>query len=404
MRLIDRNDTSLAVALVAGTVVIFERPLRLLFETARDVETRYDIDLLPGLAVLVTTLSFHQFRKRQQARQAAAEAAAEIVRERERSAELERLVAFGTALSAATDFDGVRQVFWRFMPMFARDREVWMLSPTEDGWETVIQDATATGPHREHGTLERLAASAAEWPAQEDARSNGIVVGDDVCFPMAVGERPLGVVGVRADRALLASERKALGAATALLASSLRNVQLLAEAREASLRDQLTGCFNRAYAIETLTTELARSRRSGRPLSILMFDIDQFKSTNDEYGHLTGDAILAAVAGQCASTLRAGDIKCRWGGDEFLVVLPDTPLDGAEHAGGAITREVASLRVSTTAGLISPTISVGVAVAGPADSDPLGLITRADRALYDAKQSGRNRFVVAPPAPIRAVS
>ncbi len=403
MRLIDKNDTSLAVALVAGTVVIFDRPLRMLFETARDVESRFDIDLIPGLAVLIVTLAFHQFKKRQQAKQAAAEAAAEIAMERQRSAELERLVAFGTSLSTATDFNGVRQVFWRFMPAFAHDREIWMLTRAGNGWDTVIRDATS--PSRpEPGTLERLATGAVEWPAQADARSNGVIVDNDVCFPMAVGEQPLGVVGIRSGRPLLTGERKALGAAVALLGSALRNVQLLAQARETSLRDQLTGCFNRAYAVDALTAELARSRLTGRPLSVLMFDIDRFKRTNDEFGHLAGDAILAAVAEECVRTLRAGDIKCRWGGDEFLIVLADTPLDGAEQAGGSLTREVGSLRVATSGGIISPTISVGVAVAEPEDDDPLALITRADQALYKAKQSGRNRFVVAPPPTIRAVS
>lgn len=402
MRLIDKSDTSLAIALVAGTVVIFDRPLGLLFETARDVETHYGIDLIPGLAVLVTSLAFHQFKKRQQAKQAEAAAAAEITKERHRSAELERLVAFGMALSAATDTNGVRQAFWRFMPAFARDREVWMLTRSGDEWESVIRDATSVA-QRDADTLERLATSAIEAAAQAEARSSGVVIGDDVCFPMATGDSPFGVVGVRSGSPLPAGERKALGAAAALLGSALRNVQLLAQTRDTSLRDQLTGCFNRAYAIETLTTELARSRRSGRPLSVLMFDIDRFKQTNDDYGHLAGDAILAAVAGQCARTLRAGDIKCRWGGDEFLIILPDTPLDGAEHAGGSLTREVGSLRVPTPGGTVSPTISVGVAIGGCGDEDPLTLISRADQALYKAKQSGRNRFVVAP-ASIRAVS
>jgi diguanylate cyclase (GGDEF)-like protein len=94
-------------------------------------------------------------------------------------------------------------------------------------------------------------------------------------------------------------------------------------------------------------------------------------------------------------------VKCRWGGDEFVIILPETPLMGAEHAGATITREIALLRVATGTGTISPTISVGVAIAEPGESDPMTLIGRADEALYEAKHTGRNRFVV---APIRAVS
>jgi diguanylate cyclase (GGDEF)-like protein len=179
-----------------------------------------------------------------------------------------------------------------------------------------------------------------------------------------------------------------------LLAIATRNVQLLTQTRESSVRDQLTGCFNRAYAIESLGSELQRSRRTGRPLSVMMFDVDQLKGINDDYGHLAGDALLAAVAGQVTATLRASDIKCRWGGDEFLIILPDTPRSGAEHAGASLTREVSTVIVPTPMGSVSPTISVGVAVAENGECDPLALVARADAALYKAKQAGRNRFVM----------
>lgn len=395
MRLIDKSDTSLAIALVTGTLVMFERPLRLLLETARAVEVRYDIDLIPGLAVLVSAFAFHQYRKREQARLAAQAANSEIALARERAAELERLVAFGTALSAATDTKGLRQVFWRFMPAFARDREVWMLTRNDDLWEAVVRDITVPGA-RTRASLEQAAASALEWPAQHVARADGVLIDGDVCFPMAVGDRALGVVAVRNAPPIHEAERRALGAAIALLTTALRNVQLLTQTRENSVRDALTGCFNRAYAIETLTSEMHRARRTARPLSIMMFDVDRFKHANDQFGHLAGDAILAAVAGQCARTLRASDIKCRWGGDEFLIVLPDTPLGGAEQAGSSLTRDIAALRVPTRAGIADPTISVGVAVYEAADEDPMSLIARADEALYRAKGAGRNRFVVAP--------
>src|SRR5262249_8889448 len=193
---------------------------------------------------------------------------------------------------------------------------------------------------------------------------------------------------------------RGLGAAVSLLAIAIRNVQLLTQTRESSVRDQLTGCFNRAYAIESLGSELQRSRRTGRPLSVMMFDVDQLKHINDDYGNLTGDAVLAAVAGQVTATLRASDIKCRWGGDEFLIILPDTPRSGAEHAGASLTREVSTVVVPMPSGSVSPTISIGVAVAANGEGDPLALVARADAALYKAKQAGRNRFVMA----VRAAS
>lgn len=400
MRLLRKNDASLAIALVTSSLVIFQRPLRLIIDAAREAETRYGIDLLPGLTVLVGALAFHQYKKWQQSKIAAATAATEIAKERQRSAELERLVAFGTALSHCSEPGGIRQAYWRFMPAFARDREVWMLNTTTEGWDSVVRDATSL-TQRPVETLEGLAARTLQAPSQADARTDGVLVDEDVCFPMEVGDSALGVVGVRNGPLLLPAERRALGAAVGLLGSAIRNVQLLAQTRETSLRDQLTGCFNRAYAVETLGSELQRAKRSGRPLSVMMFDVDKFKRTNDDHGHLAGDAILAAVAAQCSSTLRASDIKCRWGGDEFLIILPDTPLSGAEHAGGSLTREIASVRVRVQEDVVSPTISLGVAVAGSGEEDPMALIGRADEALYKAKHTGRNRFVVA--APVRAV-
>ncbi len=396
MRLLHRNDASLAIALLTSALVIFQRPLRLVIDAAQEIESRYRIDLLPGLTVLVGALAFHQYSKWQQTKVAAAAAAAEIAKERQRSAELERLVAFGTALGHSLEPAGIRQAFWRFMPAFSRDHEVWMVTRTDEGWDSVVRDG-ATSTVRSTEALERLAARSLAASSSAETQADGIPVDEELCFPLMAGENVQGVVGVRGGSDLLPTERRALGAAVALLGSALRNMQLLAASRETSLRDQLTGCFNRAYAVEALGSELQRAKRTGRPVSVMMFDVDRFKRTNDDYGHLAGDAVLAAVAAECGRTLRASDIKCRWGGDEFLIVLPDTPLSGAEHAGGSLTREIGLLRIPTNAGTVSPTISLGVAGADPAEEDPMSLIARADAALYKAKHSGRNRFVVSRP-------
>jgi diguanylate cyclase (GGDEF)-like protein len=400
VRLLDRKDALLAIALVAGALVIFRKPLHMLIDVAHSVELRYNIDLLPGLVLLVGAFIFHAFRKRHQTRviadQAKAQAdlaAAEITQERQHSAELERLVALGSALGGALDTLALRQVFWRYFPAFALDRELWALTRTKNGWDNLLRDGAASAARSTH-TLESIAADALSAPANGDAQAVGILVADDVCFPMVVGDASLGVVGVRNVPPMSIADRRGLGAAVSLLAIAIRNVQLLTQTRESSVRDQLTGCFNRAYAIESLGSELQRSRRTGRPLSVMMFDVDQLKRINDDYGHLAGDALLAAVAGQVTATLRASDIKCRWGGDEFLIILPDTPRSGAEHAGASLTREVSTVIVPTPVGSVSPTISIGVAVAENGECDPLALVARADAALYKAKQAGRNRFVM----------
>jgi diguanylate cyclase (GGDEF)-like protein len=394
MRLLDRNDTSLALALLVSALVIWLKPLGVVMDAARRVDVRYDVDLLEGLAVLVAAVIFTQYRTRQQARSAELVAAAEAARERQRTTELEQLVAFGTALGASLDGKTLRQTFWRYMSAFARNRPLWLLVRENEEWQAATRDATTTDG-RDVPALLGVAKAALAWSGAGDARAQGVAIGDDICFPMAFGAHRLGVVGIVNEPELTAAERRVIGAAVELFAGALRNVQLMTQLKDNSVRDPLTRCFNRAYALEALATELLRAKRSGQPVAVMMFDVDRFKRMNDEHGHLIGDTVLEAVGMQMIRTLRASDVKCRWGGDEFLVILPETSLSGAEHAAGSLTREVADIAIPTSIGAVSPTISVGLAVGESGEVDPKTIIARADEALYKAKQAGRNRFVVA---------
>ena len=201
----------------------------------------------------------------------------------------------------------------------------------------------------------------------------------------------VGVLGIHDGATITSDQRKALGAATGLIAIAVRNVQLFLETREHSLRDSLTNCFNRGHGLETLDGELRRARRSRQPLSILMFDIDHFKTINDELGHLRGDDLLRAVGAQLTRVLRSTDVRCRYGGDEFLIILPDTPLIGAAQVAESVRREMATLAMVAGGKTIAVTVSVGVAAAGPAELGVTSLIERADDALYQAKRAGRDR-------------
>jgi diguanylate cyclase (GGDEF)-like protein len=391
VRLVDRSDTSLAIALVASALVIFHQPLKILIDAAHEIEIRYHIDLLPGLTVLVATFGFHQYRKRQQARAAESAASAEAAQARARSAELERLVAFGRALGNALEPAATRQVFWRYMPTFAGERELWMMLRKTDGWEPV-KDATAS-TDRTPEVLEGLANEALSAPERNALEGEGVFLHTDLCIPMVVGETTVGVLGVRNTPQISASERHALSAAAALLAIAIRNSQLIAETRENSIRDGLTGCFNRTYAMEAIGNELRRAKRTRRPLSLLMFDIDRFKTINDDYGHLAGDAMLSAIGVRLLSMLRASDVKCRYGGDEFLVILPDTELSGAEYVASQLLEELSELRITAGDTTLSPTISIGLTVSQHGELDPRIVIASADKALYDAKRAGKNRYV-----------
>ena len=142
--------------------------------------------------------------------------------------------------------------------------------------------------------------------------------------------------------------------------------------------------------------ELRRARRTKRPISLIMFDLDRFKSLNDQFGHPCGDAVLAAIGRRLRDLLRGGDTKCRYGGEEFLILLPETPLAGAQHAAEMLRRGLADLAIPWNGETLHVTGSFGVAAAGSDEVDPAAVIARADAALYDAKADGCNCVRVAP--------
>jgi len=134
-------------------------------------------------------------------------------------------------------------------------------------------------------------------------------------------------------------------------------------------------------------------------VSLIMFDLDRFKSINDRYGHLCGDTVLAEVGAKMRASLRSSDLKCRYGGEEFLILLPETPVDGAHRAAETLRRELADLQIQWNGRVIRITSSFGVACARPNELDPTPLIARADEALYRAKREGRNSVRVSADAP-----
>jgi diguanylate cyclase (GGDEF)-like protein len=192
-----------------------------------------------------------------------------------------------------------------------------------------------------------------------------------------------------------------VGATAAMVAIAVRNVELFATLRDTSLRDMLTDCFNRKHGLDVIDAEMRRARRSEAPLSILMFDVDRFKAINDRYGHLAGDAMLAAIGARMREVLRRSDVRCRYGGDEFLVVLPETSAKDASRVAGWLRSELQEVRIDVGRESISPTVSIGVATAAEGDADAESFIGRADAALYQAKQAGRNCVREHGPSPRR---
>ncbi|WP_157118971.1 diguanylate cyclase [Azohydromonas lata] len=172
------------------------------------------------------------------------------------------------------------------------------------------------------------------------------------------------------------------------------------KARELELRrlattDALTGVLNRRAFLEALEEELVRYQRHRRVGAVLMLDLDHFKLINDRHGHAAGDVVLAQVCAVARERLRRTDRMGRLGGEEFAVLLPDTTREGAAVLAETLRHAVAGQDVSTAAGPLNVTVSIGVAAFGPTERETTPLLGRADRALYQAKDEGRNRVVVA---------
>ncbi len=184
-------------------------------------------------------------------------------------------------------------------------------------------------------------------------------------------------------------DREEIRRFAAELAVSNRRLQ------EVALTDSLTGFPNRRYAIERMQQEWSVSSRTRRPLSGMVIDVDQFKSYNDSHGHDVGDAVLRQVAASIKGALRAQDIVARTGGDEFLVICPDTGLDAALACAERVRFAVESGPLKTNGQLLEMSVSIGVATRDTVMTDPDALIKRADQALYLAKEKGRNCIMTA---------
>jgi two-component system cell cycle response regulator len=167
---------------------------------------------------------------------------------------------------------------------------------------------------------------------------------------------------------------------------------------EGAIVDPLTGLHNRRYFEERLGSELAAAQRHGRPVSLLLCDVDHFKAINDEHGHVAGDETLKMIALVLRGAVRKEDVLARYGGEEFVVVARETPMDGAQSLGERIRRAVEKSHCAWRGHDLGVTVSIGVTVSvGLAEFVPgrseREIIESADRALYLAKQAGRNRVV-----------
>jgi diguanylate cyclase (GGDEF)-like protein len=228
-----------------------------------------------------------------------------------------------------------------------------------------------------------------------------------LCLPMVGQSETTGVFHLmstvlggekRPDDDLTSSPARRLAVTVAAqLSMAFANLRLRESLREMSIRDPLTGLFNRRYMEETLNRELSLAARNRAEVAVLVIDVDHFKAFNDSHGHDAGDAILGAVGEVPRRYSRISDVACRFGGEEFIVIPPSCTLDDVRLRADELRRRVSALRVPYRGiDLSGPTISCGVAAYPQHGATPQELIHIADGALYAAKRGGRDRVVVAP--------
>jgi diguanylate cyclase (GGDEF)-like protein len=226
-------------------------------------------------------------------------------------------------------------------------------------------------------------------PLTAQGESLGVLV---LVEPLAAAER-----AIRDQNAEEQSDRRRTLTATAeQIALALANLRLRDTLKSQSIRDPLTGLFNRRFLEESLERECRRSIRSNRPLSVMMLDIDHFKRFNDTFGHDAGDAVLREVGAVLRSFFRGEDVACRYGGEEFALVLTDTTAEGSLARASQLRDQVHQLSLSFRRQSLGPvTISVGVAILPLHATTAEALLRVADKALYRAKHEGRDRVVLA---------
>ncbi|MEB1796295.1 diguanylate cyclase [Xanthomonas campestris pv. campestris] len=364
-----------------------------------------------GLAVVGTVygLLMRELRHRAQAERHAARANQELgesIGALQRSAADLNLLSRYTGLlqscvSAEEALDVTSRTLAHFLPGIAGS--VYLLRASQDRAEVISHWGTPLVHSASHllpeecwalrrGQPHLIEDLARDAPCAHIDLPDASVAITTACLPMSAQGTQLGFLFLSAPGPAPMPRLEIAEAAAEQLSLALSNLRLRESLRRQSIRDALTGLYNRRYLEEALSHELARCARRDLPLSVLMLDVDHFKQFNDGQGHAGGDLLLAAVGELLLTRLRAEDVACRYGGEEFTVILPETDGEEAMRVAEQIRGHIAALAVSDgQRALPRVTASIGVA-SFPADGE-LGsaLIQKADAALYVAKRQGRNR-------------
>jgi len=225
-----------------------------------------------------------------------------------------------------------------------------------------------------------------------------------ICLPLLAHGETLGVLHLCGEPSPAGSvagddQQHLLGAVADEVGLALANLRLRESLRQQSIRDPLTNLFNRRYMEESFDRELQRASRRGTPIGVLMLDVDHFKKFNDTYGHDAGDALLCELGAVLKASVRGEDIACRYGGEEFVVILPEAGREETLERAEALRARAKGIVVRHgERTLRTVTLSIGIAVFPDHAHDAKALVQLADRALYQAKHDGRDRVVLVDPA------
>ncbi len=213
-------------------------------------------------------------------------------------------------------------------------------------------------------------------------------------YRLQLGDEALGKLTLRRSQKFTETDTATLEQLLCSLLYPLRNALLYQDALRMAQRDPLTGIANRAALDDSLQRELSHAQRQGSSCALMIIDIDHFKAVNDKYGHIIGDSALKAIAQRADQCKRDGDLLFRYGGEEFVILLRDTDLEGAQLLAERIRGCIASAPCHCAGIDLDITVSIGVSSLRKHDS-PVTLFARADQALYSAKRSGRNQVCIA---------
>lgn len=224
------------------------------------------------------------------------------------------------------------------------------------------------------------------------------VCGNSICLPLIAQGETLGVLHVYATKANHLADKQLLEESLAEhLSLAVANLQLRHTLQRQATRDSLTGLFNRRYLTDNLDREINRSQRHKASFAVLMVDVDHFKRYNDDHGHDAGDVALQALGAELMASIRDEDIACRYGGEEFTVILTECEDNCAHSIAERILNNIRQLEIRQgNQTLPSITVSIGVALYGIHSSSSEGLMKAADEALYQAKDAGRDCVRIAP--------